>query len=120
MQAYSNIFSFKGRISRGMYALTVIPAIFINIVLNISSRYVTDSNVVIVVLVLSLLMLYLLFAATVKRARDIGKSSLLAVLLIIPLIGFFVILYLLFANTKVDESEIDSDDNQNKKYTIIP
>ena len=100
----TSIFSPKGKSSRGDYAKVVIPAVFVNMFLNIASRTTYEQVVAISISVLSLGIVFLIVFATIRRLRDIGRTPWMSVLLIVPVVGLMLIVYLLFAQSKTEDS----------------
>jgi uncharacterized membrane protein YhaH (DUF805 family) len=108
-----NVFTAK-RITRGVYALYIIPCLifsfFLNIVsgqLEIYSSYGQIDSVYTVIFLVSLaLCLFLLVVEVllvVKRLLDIGKSGYLAFLLIVPLVNLILVIALCFWPPKKEQ-----------------
>ena len=95
-----SIFSYKGVLSRGEFAKIVIPAMIINAILNVISKYNNDKSLVVALVLISFGLLSIIILACIKRLRDIKKSPWWTLVFLIPLGGFILILYLLFAKSK--------------------
>ena len=97
------LFSTKGRIGRLRYLayclasyLVIIPFLIIAAIL--SSSYLSNSNTSLNIIFLAYIPLFIFYFIIAKRRfNDVNASGWLNLLIFIPLIGSFVILYLIFA-----------------------
>lgn len=106
-----NIFTAK-RISRGVYALYMIPCALLSFFLNICVKtYIAQLNsgygerleaLFIAILGVWIFVLIIEIVTIVKRLHDIGKSGCYAFLLIIPLINLILMIALFFWPPKKD------------------
>ena len=84
-------FSPKGRIGRGVFALSLIgTAVFQGLIVSLSSRGLAPLGLLALVAIFAQIMLY------IKRFHDLDKSGLFTFLTFVPVLNFFVFIYLLF------------------------
>ena len=99
--SFTNLFSFKGRVSRSVYFIYFLT---INTILNflqlvLLQREITPYLVMALAIILSLV---LTFAITVRRIHDSGYGWKLYLLFLIPFLGPFIFIIFTFL---VDESD---------------
>ena len=105
-QLTSLFFSPRGRIGRGVFALSLIATvIFLGMVVSISSLGFLPIGL------LSLVATYSQFILSIKRFHDMGKSGWLTLLYFIPLLNIFVFLYLLLFQGSEGPNRFDEEED---------
>jgi uncharacterized membrane protein YhaH (DUF805 family) len=95
------LFSFSGRLAPAEYGKAV-GAIVVLLVINAVLVHGAGGGLGLVGAVIPLLGLWCLFAAVAKRLNDAGKSNLLSLLLLVPLVNIVMVLTLLFTRRAFD------------------
>lgn len=98
--AKSSLFSFENRIKRNTFWKIVTPIFLVSFWL--SSVYDAENSppgflLSVIGLILSILLVWILYATYVKRLHDLGKSGWYALVVLIPFLNLLFILYLGFA-----------------------
>lgn len=98
--AKPSLFSFENRIKRNTFWKIVTPIFLISFWL--SSVYDAENSppgflLSVIGLILSILLVWILYATYVKRLHDLGKSGWYALVVLIPFFNLLFILYLGFA-----------------------
>jgi uncharacterized membrane protein YhaH (DUF805 family) len=104
----SSLFSFESRIKRSTFWKIIIPVLLISLGLSIVFEAEGDPQgllLSIAGLILSVPLVWVLYAAYIKRLHDLGKNGWYALLVLVPLINLLFILYLGFVpgNTGVNK-----------------
>jgi len=74
-EMFQNIFSFKGRIRRTEYGITLLLYLFFYFFTMYSIETMREKSVIIVLLLLYIPCLWILFAQAAKRCHDLGNSG---------------------------------------------
>ena len=95
-----SLFSFENRIKRSTFWKIVTPIFLVSFWL--SSVYDAENSppgflLSVVGLILSILLVWILYATYVKRLHDLGKSGWYALVVLIPFFNLLFILYIGFA-----------------------
>ncbi len=98
--AKPSLFSFENRIKRSTFWKIVTPIFLVSFWL--SSVYDAENSppgflLSVVGLILSILLVWILYATYVKRLHDLGKSGWYALVVLIPFFNLLFILYIGFA-----------------------
>lgn len=102
---FQNVFSFKGRIKRLEYNLSLLIFIFGAGLIGMLDIAITSGgggSVVAVMFIFLIPLYWFLFAQLNKRIHDIGENGWS---LFIPFINILIMLYLLFAPTQKEDNE---------------
>lgn len=111
-----SLFLFHGRIQRSKFWITnIFLYIFIfgitAIIENI--RYNSIRTSLVVYLVLTIPLIWISLVASVKRLHDLNKSGWLVLLMLVPILGFLVLLYLGIATGTSGSNRYGSDPIEN-------
>jgi uncharacterized membrane protein YhaH (DUF805 family) len=103
-----SLFSFESRIKRSTFWKIIIPVLLISLGLSIVFEAEGDPQGLLLStagLILSVPLVWVLYATYIKRLHDLGKSGWYALVVLIPLINLLFILYLGFVpgNTGVNK-----------------
>ena len=118
MNPFQLLFSFKGRIGRAAFAggtllayALVIGVIFLAAYLSgamETPRQRPPESLVQLMPFLVLLLAWAQLALAAKRYHDLGKSGWFSLLLVIPLVGLIVFIYLLAARSEERDNDYGS------------
>lgn len=102
------LFSFENRIKRNTFWKIVTPIFLISFWL--SSVYDAENSppgflLSVIGLILSILLVWILYATYVKRLHDLGKSGWYALVVLIPFLNLLFILYLGFAPGNIGDNK---------------
>lgn len=85
------VFSFKGRIGRGTFWKAIIPLGIVTIVLLVATRELAELLPVVIIVCVNI---WVSLAIYTKRWHDLGNSGWMNLTLLIPLVNFFILLFL--------------------------
>lgn len=89
--------SFKGRINKLDYSLTVFSIMFIvNLLSYIKGYYVFIDSIYYFI---SFMSCWVLFAATIKRLHDINLNGIFSLILFIPIVNLILVIFLFFKSS---------------------
>lgn len=92
-------FTFDGRIGKKQYLISFLILLGINILSTIILGMLGSIGGLLSIIV-SIVVAVAMFSIAIRRFHDLGKSGWFSLLLIIPIVGLIVVIYLCIADPK--------------------
>ena len=104
------LFSFKGRISRGAFWAAIIPMFIVSIVLQVAMVLAAEqggdpAGFIIMAIIVGGFMVWISLAIYTKRWHDLDKSGWMNLTLLLPILNFFILLFLGLAAGTADSNK---------------
>lgn len=110
LKALKQYADFSGRAQRSEYWFFVLFYFLFAVVVQIVDLVIFgNAPIQVLSLVLSLGLLVPSIAVTARRLHDIGKSGWWQLIIIVPIIGVFVLLYFLILDSHINENQYGSN-----------